>query len=103
MSVLEQKQATENVSDCESDFSTLAEHSRDRYSCKIYDQFAKRVEPMITNDCIDNYIFRDDHNLCHSNTSLSSSLKHFSEEEVIVFDDHKRTRRSSIFWQRSNH
>ena len=67
----------------------MAEHSRDRYSSKIYDQFAKRVEPMITNDCIDNYIFRADHNLCHSNTALSSSLEHFSEEEVIVFDDHK--------------
>ena len=68
--VLEQQQATENVSDCESDFSTLAENSRDRYSCKIYDQFAKRVEPMVTNDCIDNYIFRADHNICHSNTTL---------------------------------
>ena len=77
VSVLEQQQAAEIVSDCESYFSTLAEHSRDRYSCKIYDQFAKRVEPMITNDCIDNYIFRADHNLCHSNISLSSSLEHF--------------------------
>jgi hypothetical protein len=67
----------------------LAEHSRDRYSCKIYDQFTKYVEPMIINDCIDNYIFRADHNLCHSNPTLSSSTEHYSEEKVIVFDDHK--------------
>jgi hypothetical protein len=87
--VLEQQQATKIISDCESDSSTLAEHSRDRYSCKIYDQFTKHVEPMITNDCIDNYIFRVDHNLCHSNTALSSHSEYYSEEEVIVFDDHK--------------
>ena len=54
MSFLEQQQAAEIVSDCESDFSTLVEHSGDRYSCKIYDQFAKCVELVITNDCIDN-------------------------------------------------
>ena len=41
--VLEQQQAAEIVSDCELYFSTLEEHFRDRYSCKIYDQFAKRV------------------------------------------------------------
>jgi hypothetical protein len=56
---------------------------------KIYDQFTKQVEPMITNDCIDNYIFRFDYNLFDLNTALSLSFEHYSEEEVIVFDDHK--------------
>ena len=44
---------------------------------------------MITYDCIGNYIFLAHHNLCHSNTALSLSSEHYSEEEVIVFDDHK--------------
>ena len=44
---------------------------------------------MITYDCIGNYIFLADHNLYHSNTYLSLSSEHYSEEEVIVFYDHK--------------
>ena len=44
---------------------------------------------MITYDCIGNYIFLADHDLCHSNTSLSLTSEHYSEEEVIVFYDHK--------------
>lgn len=59
------------------------------YSHKMYDQFTKHVELMITNGCIDKYIFRVDHNLCHSNISPSLSSKNYFEEEVIVFDDHK--------------
>jgi hypothetical protein len=35
------------ILDCESVFSTLAERSRDRYSCKFYDQFANLVLSMI--------------------------------------------------------
>ena len=54
-----------------------------------YNQFENQVKPMITYDCIGNYIFLADHNLCHSNNALSLSSEHYSEEEVIVFDDHK--------------
>jgi hypothetical protein len=44
---------------------------------------------MITHDCIDNYIFIVDQNICYSNTALSSFSEHYSEEEVKGFDDHK--------------
>jgi len=81
---LEQQQASKIVSDYKLNSSTFAEYSRYRYSCKIYDQFTKRVEPMITNDCIDNYIFRVDYDLCHSNTALSSSSEHYSEEKFLM-------------------
>jgi hypothetical protein len=87
--VSKQQQATKIISDCESNSSSFAEYSRDRYSCKIYDQFTKPVEPMITNDCIDNYMFTADHNLCYSNTAQSSSSEYCLEKEVIVFDDYK--------------
>jgi hypothetical protein len=100
--VLEQQQAAETTSDCESNSSTFAEYSRNRYSCKIYDQFTKHVEPMITNDCIDNYIFKTDHDLCHSNTALSSSSENFSEEKVIVFDDHNVITKEQEVNQSSN-
>jgi len=36
-----------------------------------------------------NYMFLADHNFCHLNTAISSSSEHYSEEEVVVFDDHK--------------
>ena len=44
---------------------------------------------MITYDGIDNYIFRANHDLCQSNTTLSSSFEHYSEEKVIVFGDYE--------------
>ena len=87
--ISKQQQATEIVSDCKSNYSTWVEYSRDKYSYKIYDQFTKHVESMITYDGIDNYIFRADHDLCQSNTTLSSSFEHYSEEKAIVFDDYE--------------
>ena len=48
--ISKQQQATEIVSDCKSNYSTWAEYSRDKYSYKIYDQFTKHVESMITYD-----------------------------------------------------
>jgi hypothetical protein len=50
---------------------------------------------MITHDCVDNYIFIVDQNLCYSNTALSSFSEHCSEEEVIVFDDQKAITKES--------
>jgi hypothetical protein len=34
-------------------------------------------------------MFLVDHTLFHSNTALSYSSEHYSEEEAIFFDDHK--------------
>jgi len=87
--VSEQQQATKIISDCESDPSTFANLSRDRYSYKVYDQFTNLVKPMITHDCIDNYIFIADQNLCYSNTTLSLFFERYSREEVKGVDDHK--------------
>jgi hypothetical protein len=44
---------------------------------------------MINRDCIDNYIFIANQNICYSNTALSSFSEHYSEEEVKGFYDHK--------------
>jgi hypothetical protein len=87
--VLEKQQVAKIISDCESDPSTFTKLSRDRYSYKVYDQFTNPFKPMITHDCIDNYIFIADQNLCYSNTALSSFSEHYSKEEVKGFDDHK--------------
>jgi len=85
---LEQQQASKFISDCESDFSTFAECLKDRYEPEVYNQFENQVEPMITDDIIDNYIFSVDSCSYDLNTSLSLSFEHYSKEEVIVFDDH---------------
>jgi hypothetical protein len=71
---LEQQQACEFISDSGLNSSTFAEYSKDRYACKFYDQFANQVEHVVTDDCIDNYMFLVDHNPCHLNTALSLSL-----------------------------
>ena len=42
---------------------------------------------MITNDCIENYMFLADHNPCHLNIALSSFSESFSEEKVVMIDD----------------
>jgi hypothetical protein len=70
----------EYISDSESDSSVCAEYSRDRYDYEVYDQFVNQNEPMITNDCIENYMFLADHNPCHLNIALSSSTEDCSEE-----------------------
>jgi hypothetical protein len=44
---------------------------------------------MVTNDCIGNYMFLDDHSPCHLRIAPSSSAEHYSDEEIVVFDDHK--------------
>jgi len=86
---LEQQQTYECISDSDLNSSIFAEYSRDRYACEFFDQIANQDEPMVTDDCIDNYMFLADYNPCHLNTALSSSSEHYSEEEVVVFDDHK--------------
>jgi hypothetical protein len=70
----------EYISDSESDSSVCAEYSKDRYDYEVYDQFVNQSEPMITNDCIENYMFLADHNPCHLNIALSSSAEDCSEE-----------------------
>jgi hypothetical protein len=78
--VLEQQRVCELFLDSDLNFSTVSEYSRDRYESEVYDQFANQNESMITNDCIENYMFLADHNPCHLNIALSSSAEDFSEE-----------------------
>jgi hypothetical protein len=78
--VLEQQRVCELFLDSDLNFSTVSEYSRDRYESEVYDQFANQNESMITNDCIENYMFLADHNPCHLNIALSSSAEDCSEE-----------------------
>jgi hypothetical protein len=72
-----------------SDFSVFAEYSRDRYACEAYDQFVNQEEPMMTDDCIINYMFSADSYPCDGNPVLLSSCEHYSDKEIVVFDDHE--------------
>ena len=78
--VLEQQQVCDLFLDSDLNFPTISEYSRDRYEYKVYDQFANQNASMITNDCIENYMFLVDHNPCHLNIALSSSTEDCSEE-----------------------
>jgi hypothetical protein len=73
----------------ESDFSVFAEYSRDRYACEAYDQFESQEEPMMTDDCIINYMFSAELNPCDGNLVLLSSCQHHSDNEMVAFDDHE--------------
>jgi GAF domain-containing protein len=70
-----------------SDFSVFTEYSRDRYACEAYDQFVNQEEPMMTDDCIGNYMFLTNPYSYDFNTVLLSSSENFSEEEVVMIDD----------------
>jgi hypothetical protein len=72
-----------------SDFSIFAEYSRDRYACEAYDQFVSQEEPMMTDDCIINYMFSAEPNPCDGNLVLLSSCQHHSDNEIVDFDDHE--------------
>jgi hypothetical protein len=85
----EQQLEGEYISDSELDSSTLAKYSRDRYACEAYDQFVNQEEPMMTDDCIINYMFSADPNPCDGNLVLLSSCEHYSDNEIEVFDDRK--------------
>ena len=50
---------------------------------------------MVTNDYTVNYMFISDHTFCYSNHALSSSPERCSEEEAIVFNDHKESIKES--------
>ena len=59
------------------------------YELECYDQFANQDEPMVINDCIRNYIFSTDLYSYDLDIVSSSSSDHFSEEKVIMINDHK--------------
>jgi hypothetical protein len=73
----------------ESNFSVFAEYSRDRYTCEAYDQFESQKEPMMTDDCIINYMFSAELNPCDGNLVLLSSCQHHSDNEMVDFADHE--------------
>jgi hypothetical protein len=44
---------------------------------------------MMIDDCIRNYMFLVDPNPCHGNHVLLSSCDHYSNKEIVIFDDHE--------------
>ena len=84
---LEQQQACELLSDLESDSSVFANYYQDRYESGFYDQFANQDEPMITDDCIGNYMFSTDLYSYDVNPVLSSYFEHYSQKEILMIDD----------------
>jgi hypothetical protein len=87
---LEQQEACELISDLNLNSSTFEKHSKDKCESEFYDQFSNKAKPMITNDCIGNYMFLTDHYPCDLNTALSSSYDHdFEEGKTTIFYDHK--------------
>ena len=99
---MEQHQACESILYLNLNSSTFAKYSDDRYESEFYDQFANKAEPMVTVDCIGNYMFLADHNPCHLNIALSSS-EHYSEErQVAIFDDQKLLSREPGIHQSSS-
>jgi hypothetical protein len=44
---------------------------------------------MMTDDCIINYMFSAEPNPCDENLVLLSSCHHYSDNEIVVFDDHE--------------
>jgi hypothetical protein len=80
----------------ESDFSVFAEYSRDRYAREAYDQFESQEEPMMTNDCIINYMFSAELNPCDGNLVLLSSCQHHSDNEMVAFVDHELISRRQV-------
>jgi hypothetical protein len=84
---LEQQQASEFISNYESNSLVFADVSMDRYTCEFYDQFENQVEPMITDGFMDNYIFSTDPYSYDLNIVVSSSSEHFSEKKVIMIDN----------------
>ena len=84
---LEQQQACELLLDLESDSSLFAKYSQDRYESGFYDQFANQDEPMITDDCIGNYMFSTDLYSYDVNPILSSYYEHYSQKEILMIDD----------------
>jgi hypothetical protein len=87
--VCEQQRACESISNSSQSFSIFAECSRNRYESECYDQFTNQDEPMVTNDFISNYIFSNDLYSYDLDIVSSSSSDHFSEEKVIMINDHK--------------
>ena len=84
---MEKQQACELLSDLESDSSVFAKYSQDRYDSRFYDQFANQYEPMITDDCIGNYMFSTDLYSYDVNPVLSSYCEHYSQKGILMIDD----------------
>jgi hypothetical protein len=74
----------------ESNSSTFTYFSMDKDACLVYDQFSKHVEHMITDDCIDSYMFLANRNYqCDLNPFVPLSCDHHDEnKETIIVDDH---------------
>ena len=86
---MEQQPESEYISYSESDSLVYAEYSRHRYTCEVYDQFVNQEDPMISDDCIGNYMFLVYSNPYDVNLVSLSYCEHYSDEEIVVFDDHK--------------
>ena len=90
------------MSNSESDSSVGVEYSRDRCEFEFYDHFANQEEPMVTNDCIGNYMFLAYQNSYDIKIVLSSFFLHLSEDEVTMIDDKSLITRKQEGHQSSN-
>jgi hypothetical protein len=60
----------------------------DRDACHAYDQFSKHVEHIIIDDCIDDYMFLNDHYQCDLKPFVPLSCDHHAgNEETAIVDD----------------
>ena len=55
-----------------------------RYAYQVYDNFSNHIEYTVTDDCLDNYIFLDDHSQCVSNSTSPLYYDHIYEEGVAA-------------------
>jgi hypothetical protein len=85
----EQQPEGEYISDLELDSLVCAKFSRDSYACEVYDQFVNQEEPLMTDDCIRNYILLADPNSWDRNLILLSFCEYYSDKEIVIFDDHE--------------
>ena len=73
---LEQQHGCKNISELDQSSSTFTDYSMDKYAYQFYDEY------IVTNDCLDNYIFLADHNQRVSNIASPLSYDHIYEEGV---------------------
>ena len=86
---MEHQQGCKYVLHLEPNTSVCPDFYMDRDACHAYDQFSKHVEHIITDDCIDSYMFLADHNYqCDLNPVVPLSCDHHAEnKKTTIVDD----------------
>jgi hypothetical protein len=84
---LEQQKGSRYDSKLESGSSTFVDFSMGRNAYQSYDQFPEHFEHVLVDDCIDNYMFLDDHSYDGINPAAPLSCDHSYEGETTTVDD----------------